>query len=151
MNKPRMIVTLFLLLVACSPTPTIIPSTLIPNPAIQNPLPASPVLQSETPAASTQPTPTDVDAGASETTEDFWFQVTSPLDEAVVNTPQVEVIGSAPAETVISVNDEIVIVGDDQQFKVTVSLEEGPNLIEMIASDVNENETSLLLTVTYEP
>jgi len=83
--------------------------------------------------------------------ESLWLQVLSPQDEAVINLPQVDVIGSAPADTVVSVNDEILIVGDDQQFKATVSLDEGPNLIEILASDENGNEMSLLLTVTYEP
>ena len=81
----------------------------------------------------------------------IWLQVLSPQDEAVVNTSQVDVIGAAPARSVVSVNDEILIIGDDQQFKTTLSLDEGPNLIEILASDENGNETSLLLTVTYEP
>ena len=81
----------------------------------------------------------------------IWLQVLSPQDEAVVNTSQVDVIGAAPAGSVVSVNDEILIIGDDQQFKTTLSLDEGPNLIEILASDENGNETSLLLTVTFEP
>jgi hypothetical protein len=81
----------------------------------------------------------------------LWLQVLSPQDEAIVNTSQVEVIGSAPARAVVSVNDDIFLNGDDQQFKTTVSLEEGPNLIEILASDENGNEASLILTVTYEP
>ena len=97
-----------------------------------------------------QPSPTitsvpDTSGGA------LSLQVLSPQDEAVVNTPQVDVIGSAPTGAVISVNDEILIVGDDGQFKTTVSLDEGPNLIEIIASDNDGNEMSLLLTITYEP
>ena len=68
-----------------------------------------------------------------------------------MDVPQVDVSGSAPAGTVISVNDDVLIVGADQQFKTSVPLEEGPNLIEIIASDENGNEASALLTVTYEP
>jgi hypothetical protein len=60
-------------------------------------------------------------------------------------------MGSAPAGAVITVNDDILIVGNDQQFKTTISLDEGPNLIEIIASDDNGNEMPILLTVTYEP
>ena len=69
----------------------------------------------------------------------------------MVNTPQVDVIGSAPAGAVISINDDILIVGADGQFKTTVALDEGPNLIEVVASDDNGNETSFILTITYEP
>ena len=94
------------------------------------------------------PTPTVVSANTSGT---LWLQVRSPQDEAVINTPQVDVIGSAPAGAVVSVNDEILLIDDDQQFESTISLDEGPNLIEIIASDDNGNEISLLLTITYEP
>jgi hypothetical protein len=96
-----------------------------------------------------QPTQTVVSAPV--TLGSLWLQVLSPQDEAVINTPQVDVIGSAPAGTVVSVNDEILIVGDDQQFKTTMSLDDGPNLIEILASDENGDEMSLLVTVTYEP
>jgi len=69
----------------------------------------------------------------------------------VLNAPQVDMTGSAPAGTVISVNDLILIVGIDGQFTMTVPLEEGSNLIEVVASDEQGNELSALLTVTYEP
>ena len=91
--------------------------------------------------------PTSTAVTAPDTSGILWLQVLSPQDEAVVNTPQVDVTAGA----VISINDEILIVGDDGQFKTTVSLDEGPNLIEIIASDNNGNETSLILAVTYEP
>ena len=84
-------------------------------------------------------------------TSGLWLQISAPLDEAVVNTPQVDVTGSAPAGAVISVNEQILLVGPDQQFRTSVSLEEGLNLIEIVASDENGNEMSTLLTVTYEP
>jgi len=86
-----------------------------------------------------------------DTAETLWLRVLSPPDEAVVNTPQVVIVGSAPAGAVLSVNDDILLVGDDQHFKTTISLDEGPNLIEIIASDNNGSETSIILAVTYEP
>ena len=79
------------------------------------------------------------------------IQMISPLDEAFLDSPEVDVVGTAPAGTVVSVNDEIVLVGDDGEFKVTLSLEEGPNLIEIVASDINGNEVTHLLTVVFEP
>jgi hypothetical protein len=149
MNKPLIIVMLILLLAACSPTPTVVPSSPIPTANGPDTNPASPVPQSNTPVTNIQPTPTFMDASGP--TGTLWLQVFSPLDEAVINTAQVEVIGSAPTGTVLSINDEIILVGDDEQFKAAVSLEEGPNLIEIIASDIDGNESSLLLTVIYEP
>lgn len=143
MNKYPAIGTLFLLLAACSPTPTVVPPSPTLNANNPTAMPATPVPQEIIPA-----TPTTLSANTSAA---FWLQVLAPLDEAVVNTPQVEVLGSAPDGAVISVNDEILIVGADEQFKTTISLEEGPNLIEILASDENGNEASALLTVTYEP
>lgn len=132
------------LLGACVPTPTAAPltsATLVNIPATNTAVP-----QAVLPTATIPPT-----QPSAPETSGLWLQIISPLDEAVVDTPEVDVLGSAPAGAVISVNDEILIVGADQQFKVTVSLEDGPNLIEIIASDENGNELSTLLTVTYEP
>ena len=132
------------LLGACVPTPTAPPltsATLVDIPATNTAVP-----QTVLPTATIPPT----QPGAPETSG-LWLQIISPLDEAVVDTPEVDVLGSAPAGAVVSVNDEIRIVGSDSHFKVTVPLEDGPNLIEIIASDENGNELSTLLTVTYEP
>ena len=128
------------LLAACSPTSTAV------SPSTNSPIEPIPTTQVVIPTALILPTV----AGGMETSG-LWLQVLSPLDEAVVDAPQVDVTGSAPAGTVISVNDEILIVDVEAQFKTTVSLEEGPNLIEIIASDENGNELSLMLTITYEP
>ena len=141
MNTPLIIPTLILLLTACSPTPTTNPNSPITIPVTTLP-------QEVIPTTDIQPTPTVISVNASGS---LWLQVLSPPDEAVVTTSQMDVIGLAPVAAVITINDDILIVGADGQFKTTVFLEEGPNLIEIIASDVNGNETSLLLTVTYEP
>lgn len=90
-------------------------------------------------------------AGDTPEASGFWLQILAPQDETVANVSQVDVTGSAPAGTVISINDLILIVDSSQQFTTRVPLEEGPNLIEIVASDDNGNELSTLLTVTYEP
>ena len=152
MNKHLIILALILMLIACSPTPTAVPSSPTANSNSSVTIAAStasPLPQEVIPTTLIQPTPTII--SAPDTSGTLWLQVLSPQDEAVVNTPQVDVIGSAPAGAVISANDEILIVGDDGQFKTTVSLDEGPNLIEIIASDDNGNEISLILTIIYEP
>jgi hypothetical protein len=134
---------LVLLFTSCGPTPTVVPPSPTLNTNNPTTLPATAVPQEIIPA-----TPTALSAN---TSAGLWLQVLAPLDEAVVNALQVDVIGAAPVGTVISVNDEILIVGADQQFRTTVLLEEGPNLIEILASDENGNEASALLTITYEP
>ena len=136
----------FVLITACSPTPTAAPLATAPV------LPTNQVIATTAPpeALPTVAIPSTV-TSAPEISGSLGLQVFLPLDEAVVNTPQVDVTGSASAGVVISVSEEILIVGSDNQFKTTVALDEGPNLIEIIASDENGNEMSVLLTVTYEP
>jgi len=143
------LILLLLMLAACNPTPTVAPSSPAPEPNIPGATPAGPAPQEVIPTSMIQHAPTAESPQI--TSESMWLQVLSPQDETVINVPQVDVIGSAPADAVVSVNEEILIVGDDQQFKSTVSLEEGPNLIEIVASDEDGNEMSLLLTVSYEP
>ena len=147
MNK--LLILLILIISACGPTPTVVPSSSATTPNSPSVIPATAVPQDVIPTMIIQPTQTVVSTPV--TLGSLWLQVLSPQDETVINLPQVDVIGSAPAGTVVSINEEILIVGDDQQFKITVSLDEGPNLIEIVASDENGNEMSLLLTVTYEP
>ena len=140
------------------PEPTTPISLPEPTEPVFSPKPTKPVsptqtnsLQVESPSPTTQPSQA-IDSPVPATTRAaLYLTVFQPLDETVTDAPQIEVIGMAPPETVVTVNDEILIVGQEQEFKVTVTLEEGPNLIEIIASDIDGNETSQLLTVFYEP
>jgi len=79
------------------------------------------------------------------------IEMVTPQDGATVNTPQIQVTGVSSPGAVVTVNDDILIAGPDGKFETTVSLEEGPNLIEIVASNDSGSETSLELTVTYEP
>ena len=81
----------------------------------------------------------------------LWLNIVSPLDQAVVNVAQIEVVIQAPPDTVVTVNDEILIVGLEGQFTTAVSLVEGPNAIEIVASDSEGNEIDAILTVLYQP
>ena len=140
-----------LVLSACGPTPTAVP-TIVSNSPTQGVVATLPVEPTSTPmtnAAITEASPTFEIAPT--VTGNLPFQIISPLDGDIVNTPQVDVIGSAPSGTVVSVNDDILVVGDNGQFRSIVPLEEGPNLIEIVASDDNGSETDLTLTVIYEP
>jgi hypothetical protein len=76
---------------------------------------------------------------------------TSPQNEAVVSAPQVVVAGNAPPETVISVNDAIVVVDASGAFSTTVPLQEGPNELDIVASDPAGNQARSRLVVTYDP
>ena len=75
----------------------------------------------------------------------------SPQAEAVVADPWVDVIGTAPADTVISLNEEIAVAGTDGVFYARVPLEEGLNEIQCIASDLEGNEAEFFIIIAYEP
>jgi putative hemolysin len=79
------------------------------------------------------------------------LEIVAPQDGAVVDSPQIDVTGNASPGAVVSVNDDILIAGPDGTFKWPVTLEEGPNLIEIVASNATGAEATLELTVIYEP
>jgi hypothetical protein len=78
-------------------------------------------------------------------------RISAPLDEAVVNAPQVAVTGQAAPETVISINNAILVVDASGAFSTTVPLQEGPNELDIEASDPAGNQASSRLMVTYDP
>ncbi|MEE8471236.1 MAG: Ig-like domain-containing protein [Dehalococcoidia bacterium] len=110
--------------------------------ATPTPTPTSTPTPTPSPAATPVPTPTGL-----------FLEVAELEDESVVDTASITVSGSTlPAATVsVSVNDEIQMadVSEDGSFNVTITLEEGPNLIEVIASDLEGNEVSTTLTIIY--
>jgi len=84
----------------------------------------------------------------SQTSGGLTVQVFSDTD-VEVSDPKYLVSGRAPSGTVLSINDEIIVVDQSQAFSTLVSLEDGPNLIEIVASDAEGNEVSFMLTVSY--
>lgn len=84
------------------------------------------------------------------TTETGGFlTVASPQDESIVNTFETTVAGVTVPDAVVSVNGVLVEVDADGNFSTAVALDEGPNSIEVIASDYEGNEASKILTVIY--
>ena len=79
------------------------------------------------------------------------IQIYSPQDGELFNSADIQVTGKAPPETVISLNDQIVLVPASGIFSIPVSLEEGPNILELVASDSTGAEMDIILTVVYEP
>ncbi len=51
----------------------------------------------------------------------------------------------------MSVNGELAEVDEEGNFTMMVVLEEGPNIIEVIASDLEGNEESRTLVIIYVP
>ena len=79
------------------------------------------------------------------------LQVITPQEGAVVNSAQIQVSGTTTPQSVVTVNDQILIAGSDGTFQTTVTLDEGLNLIEVVASNPSGGETFANVTVTYQP
>jgi hypothetical protein len=90
-------------------------------------------------------------SGTTQTSGSLTVRLLQPEDGAIVHSNTVTVKGEAPKETVVTVNDDILVVGSDGKFESNVALDEGPNVIEIVASDVEGNEVTFEVTVTYEP
>ena len=96
------------------------------------------------------PTPTQTPA-PTETPVSLFLEIAEPEEESVVSASSITVSGSTAPGAVVSVlvgdTIDMVDVGEAGNFTVTVGLEEGPNVIEIIASDWKGNEVSKILDV----
>jgi len=81
----------------------------------------------------------------------FFLTVTQPTSESIIDAGKVEVIGSTVPGAVVSVNGNLVEVDKEGNFTKTVFLEEGPNLIEVIASDLDGNQKDYSSTIIFVP
>jgi len=94
------------------------------------------------------PTPTPTPAA-------LFLEITSPADESTVSTGNVTVSGSTIPGAVVSISiDDSTVIADvdpNGNFQTVVPLEEGPNFIEVIASDPLDNQVSDNVTIVYIP
>lgn len=77
--------------------------------------------------------------------------ITSLVDNSVVHSTPIDVLGQADPGTVISINDAIATAGKDRKFSLQVPLDAGLNVLEVTASDLQGNQDTVYLTVTNEP
>ncbi len=96
------------------------------------------------------PTPTPTPTPAA-----LFLEIVEPENESTVSTASIIVSGSTIPGAVVSilVDTEIAIADVDEQgnFSATVTLAEGPNYIEVLASDQEGNEEYSILVVIYSP
>jgi hypothetical protein len=68
-----------------------------------------------------------------------------------VSTGSIDISGHTTVDALLSVNDDVLEVDAEGKFNHTVKLEEGPNLIEVVASDAEGHQFDEVLLVIYEP
>ncbi len=101
--------------------------------------------------AAEQPAPAVEDADP--LGDEFFLQMISPGgDPAFVKSPVFDVTGKTRVDAAVSVNDDLLDVDEEGIFTSSVALEEGPNIIEVVASvNSGEPEKSMVLTIFYLP
>ena len=104
----------------------------------------------ETPVAVTateEPSPTPL-----ATEGDLFLQLVAP-EEAEITTSEssLTVVGRTRVDAVVTVDDSIVEPDVDGRFSSAVELEEGPNIIEVVASVATGEQEDLVLVVIYLP
>ncbi|MBN1643646.1 MAG: hypothetical protein JW856_02340 [Dehalococcoidales bacterium] len=77
--------------------------------------------------------------------------VSEPVNDSVVTSQSVTVKGTTNADAVVSINGKIVSVDASGNFSEPVTLELGPNLIEVVASDFYGNTANVAITIICNP
>ena len=113
---------------------------LAPSPAPAAPVPAA----KPAPAPAPGMPPAPLTAGTQ-----LKLTVTEPEDNIIVDTDRIEVKGTTGPGAVVSANSEFTTADSQGNFAIVVTLDEGPNIIEVVASDASGNEANLTLTVSY--
>ena len=128
------------------PTPTATPAatataTPVPPTATATPVPTP------TPTATPVPTPTSTPAP-----EDFVLHIIEPVAEETLTTnPTLLVSGRTRVDAVVSVNDTFVEPDINGLFSTELTLDDGPNIVEVVASISTGEQLSVVLVVIYEP
>jgi len=81
----------------------------------------------------------------------FTITLDTPRDGETTNATPLLVSGFTIPNAIVSVNDTVGLAAADGRFALTVPLEPGPNVLEIIASKPTGDQASLILTVLYQP
>ncbi len=126
------------------PTPILIP-TIAPTPtpiSVSTPVPTiAPAVETEIPIGSTP------NSGTFNLSLDF----EGIGNESVVRSDRVLLHGVTSADATVSVNGVILEVQSDGTFELTLPLEPGPNIVDIVASDLEGNSINSSLAIISIP
>ncbi|MGY8881241.1 MAG: DUF4382 domain-containing protein [Dehalococcoidia bacterium] len=126
------------------PTPKPVPTK------VTSPKPTQAAATAVPPTATPEPTATPT--SIPDATGAFFLHIAEPEDlEAIVTTDTFDIVGRTAVDAFVSVNDEFPDVAIDGTFTSTVTLDEGPNVIEVVASTSAGEESSIVILIIYEP
>ena len=75
----------------------------------------------------------------------------TPHDGDTTNTSPLLVTGVTAPNAIVSVNDVVGVANGEGRFDLLVPLQAGPNVLEIIASEPNGQQTFVIVTVMYQP
>lgn len=130
-----------------SPAPTATAGTL-PSPT---PRTSSPTLTPRAILPTATPKPPPVTDPAATVSTELTLDIFGIGEETTVKGSSIIVAGRTRADAVLSINGVIIPMDDEGRFEVTVALNPGPNLIEVVASDLEGNQKSRVLAVVALP
>ena len=81
----------------------------------------------------------------------FVLLITEPADQSVVSDSTIRVSGRTGTEAVVTVNGVSVLVDEVGIFVAEVTLQPGPNLIDIVATDADGRILSTVIAVIYRP
>ena len=143
------------------PEPTATPQPLAtPVPLTPTPIPILTIAPTPTPISVSTPVPTIVPTVETEipigsTPNSGTFNLSLDFDgignESVVRSDRVLLHGVTSADATVSVNGVILEVQSDGTFELTLPLEPGPNIVDIVASDLEGNSINSSLAIISIP
>jgi len=132
------------------------PPTPVPSPVATETPSATATAPPETVTATATAAPAETATPAPTPTQDptgaLFLAIESPANLVeIVTEDEIEITGRTRIDALVSVNDEIVDVDENGRFNATVALEEGDNVIEIVASIATGEEVGESLVIFYEP
>ena len=140
------------LLVGCTssqPTPTPAPTATATNTPVPTSTPTP--VPTYTPIPTTIVTETSTPPADEELPTELFLEVIEPFNESVVSESVILVRGLTTPDAVVSIDGETIEVDAQGEFTVDVSLQSGPNIIQLVASNLAGEEKSALLSLIYLP
>ena len=132
-----------------APTAIVSPEATSTPVATPVPIPTATASPTEIPVSkgTLEPSPTPVATEA-----ELFLQLVNPEElEVITEESSIEVVGRTRVDAVVTINDTLVEPNSDGLFSLAVDVEEGPNIIEIIASIASGEQTDLVLVVIYIP
>ena len=143
------------------PEPTATPQpSATPVPLIPTPIPIPTIAPTPTPISVSTPVPTiaptvETETRIGSTPNSGTFNLSLDFEgignESVVRSDRVLLHGVTSADATVSVNGVILEVQSDGTFELTLPLEPGPNIVDIVASDLEGNSINSSLAIISIP